>query len=61
MMCSLFGNMVEGVFKGFERGLELVGVGYCVFKFGNKFVLNVGYFYFVEIVFEEGIEIEVFF
>lgn len=56
---SLLGNMVEGVSKGFERGLELVGVGYRASKSGNKLVLNVGYSHPVEIVPEEGIEIEV--
>ena len=56
---SLLGNMVEGVSKGFERGLELVGVGYRAAKSGNKLVLNVGYSHPVEIVPEEGIEIEV--
>lgn len=30
IICSFLGNMVEGVIKGFECGLELVGVGYCV-------------------------------
>nr|MCG0056977.1 50S ribosomal protein L6 [Escherichia coli] len=54
---SLLGNMVEGVSKGFERGLELVGVGYRASKSGNKLVLNVGYSHPVEIVPEEGIEI----
>ncbi|MDA1478141.1 50S ribosomal protein L6 [Bacillus changyiensis] len=56
---SIIGNMVEGVSKGFERGLELVGVGYRASKSGNKLVLNVGYSHPVEIVPEQGIEIEV--
>ncbi|EWH23389.1 MULTISPECIES: 50S ribosomal protein L6 [Bacillus] len=56
---SIIGNMVEGVSKGFERGLELVGVGYRASKSGNKLVLNVGYSHPVEIVPENGIEIEV--
>ncbi|WP_307893108.1 50S ribosomal protein L6 [Bacillus swezeyi] len=56
---SIVGNMVEGVSKGFERGLELVGVGYRASKSGNKLVLNVGYSHPVEIVPENGIEIEV--
>ncbi|MFY4777176.1 50S ribosomal protein L6 [Metabacillus sp. RGM 3146] len=56
---SLLGNMVEGVSKGFERGLELVGVGYRATKSGNKLVLNVGYSHPVEITPEQGIEIEV--
>jgi large subunit ribosomal protein L6 len=56
---SLLGNMVEGVSKGFERGLELIGVGYRASKSGNKLVLNVGYSHPVEITPETGIEIEV--
>jgi large subunit ribosomal protein L6 len=56
---SLLGNMVEGVNKGFERGLELVGVGYRASKSGNKLVLSVGYSHPVEIVPEQGIEIDV--
>ncbi|WP_203289335.1 50S ribosomal protein L6 [Metabacillus sp. cB07] len=56
---SLLGNMVEGVSKGFEKGLELVGVGYRATKTGNKLVLAVGYSHPVEIVPEQGIEIEV--
>ncbi|WP_062050736.1 50S ribosomal protein L6 [Bacillus sp. JCM 19034] len=56
---SLIQNMVEGVTKGFERSLELVGVGYRASKSGQKLVLNVGYSHPVEIVPEKGIEIEV--
>jgi len=56
---SLLGNMVEGVTKGFERGLELVGVGYRAQKSGSKLVLSVGYSHPVEITPETGIEIEV--
>lgn len=56
---SLLGNMVEGVSKGFERGLELIGVGYRASKSGNKLVLNVGYSHPVEITPESGIEIDV--
>lgn len=56
---SLIANMVEGVSKGFERGLELIGVGYRAPKSGNKLVLNVGYSHPVEIVPEAGVEVEV--
>ncbi|ARK28529.1 50S ribosomal protein L6 [Halalkalibacter krulwichiae] len=56
---SLINNMVEGVTKGFERGLELIGVGYRATKSGQKLVLNVGYSHPVEITPEQGIEIEV--
>lgn len=56
---SILGNMVEGVSKGFEKSLELIGVGYRASKSGKKLVLNVGYSHPVEIEPEEGIEIEV--
>ncbi|MEW8985480.1 MAG: 50S ribosomal protein L6 [Bacillus sp. (in: firmicutes)] len=56
---AVLANMVEGVSKGFERGLELIGVGYRAAKQGNKLVLNVGYSHPVEIEAEKGLEIEV--
>ncbi|MFC0559060.1 50S ribosomal protein L6 [Halalkalibacter alkalisediminis] len=56
---SLINNMVEGVTKGYERGLELIGVGYRATKSGSKLVLNVGYSHPVEITPEQGIEIDV--
>src|SRR5690606_29302299 len=56
---SLLANMVEGVSKGFQKNLELVGVGYRAQKQGKKLVLNVGYSHPVEIEPEENIEIEV--
>ncbi|GEK59736.1 50S ribosomal protein L6 [Marinococcus halophilus] len=56
---SLVNNMVEGVTKGYEKNLELVGVGYRAQKSGEKLVLNVGYSHPVEFVSEEGIDIEV--
>ncbi|RSK52244.1 50S ribosomal protein L6 [Bacillus canaveralius] len=56
---AVIANMVEGVSKGFERNLELIGVGYRAQKQGKKLVLNVGYSHPVEIEPEEGIEIDV--
>lgn len=56
---ALLANMVEGVSKGFERGLELIGVGYRAQKQGKKLVLNVGYSHPVEIEPEEGVDVEV--
>lgn len=56
---ALLSNMVEGVSKGFERALELIGVGYRAQKQGKKLVLNVGYSHPVEIEPEAGLEIEV--
>ncbi|MCU9594046.1 50S ribosomal protein L6 [Caldibacillus thermolactis] len=52
-------NMIEGVSKGFEKALELIGVGYRAQKQGNKLVLNVGYSHPVEFTPEAGLEIEV--
>jgi large subunit ribosomal protein L6 len=46
---SLLANMVEGVADGFEKNLEIVGVGYRVEKVGDKLVLRVGYSHPVEV------------
>jgi large subunit ribosomal protein L6 len=56
---AVIANMVEGVSNGFQRNLELIGVGYRAQKQGNKLVLNVGYSHPVEIEPEAGLEIEV--
>ena len=56
---SVIANMVEGVTNGFEKRLELVGVGYRASKSGNKVVLSVGYSHPVEVAPEQGIEFEV--
>ncbi len=56
---TLLSNMVEGVTKGFQRNLELVGVGYRAAKQGSKLVLTVGYSHPVEMEAPAGIEIEV--
>ncbi len=56
---SLIANMILGVTDGFERRLELVGVGYRANKAGQKLVLNVGYSHPVEFEPEQNIEIDV--
>ena len=56
---TLLNNMVVGVTAGFQKNLELVGVGYRASKQGNKLVLAVGYSHPVEIEPEAGLEIEV--
>ncbi len=56
---TLLSNMVVGVTAGFQKNLELVGVGYRASKQGNKLVLAVGYSHPVEIEPESGLEIEV--
>ena len=49
---TLLNNMVVGVTKGFEKKLEIVGVGYRVEKQGTKLNLGLGYSH--PVVFEEG-------
>lgn len=56
---AVLANMVEGVSKGFEKRLELIGVGYRAQKQGSKLVLNVGYSHPVEFEPEAGVEVEV--
>lgn len=56
---SLLANMVEGVTKGFEKALELSGVGYRAQKVGNKLSLQVGFSHPVEYTPPPGIEIVV--
>ena len=56
---AVFNNMVVGVTEGFQRELELIGVGYRAQLKGKKLVLNVGYSHPVEFTPEEGLEIEV--
>jgi len=46
---SLIDNMVTGVSNGFEKQLEIVGVGYRVEKSGEKLVIRVGYSHLVEV------------
>ena len=46
---SLLANMVAGVTKGFEKILEIVGVGYRVEETGDKLVIRVGYSHQVEV------------
>ena len=48
---TLLNNMVVGVTKGYEKKLEIVGVGYRVEKQGTKLVLGLGYSH--PVVFEE--------
>lgn len=46
---SLLANMVEGVSKGFEKTLEIVGVGYRAEIAGDKLALRVGHSHPVEV------------
>lgn len=56
---SLLFNMIEGVTKGFEKKLELVGVGYRASKQGNKLILSLGFSHPVEMEDPAGITVEV--
>ena len=56
---AVFNNMVVGVTEGFQKELELIGVGYRAQLQGKKLVLNVGYSHPVEFTPEEGLEVEV--
>ena len=55
---TLISNMVVGVTSGFEKKLQLVGVGYKAEKKGNTLVMNLGYSHPVELKDPEGITTE---
>jgi large subunit ribosomal protein L6 len=56
---SLIANMVEGVTNGFEKRLEIQGVGYRAQLQGQKLVLALGYSHPVELDAPAGIDFEV--
>ena len=56
---ALIANMVEGVSKGFEKKLEIQGVGYKAAKQGKTLVLNLGFSNPVKMEDPEGIVTEV--
>lgn len=56
---ALINNMVVGLSKGFEKKLDIVGVGYRAQKQGKKLVLNIGYSHPVEMEEPEGVTVEV--
>ena len=49
----------DGVVKGFEKTLEINGIGYRAVKQGNNLVLSVGYSHNIEMVPPAGITVEV--
>ena len=53
---TLINNMIVGVTNGYEKVLEVNGVGYRAAKQGKKLVLNLGYSHPVEMTDPEGIE-----
>ena len=52
---SLINNMIEGVTKGYEVKLEMVGTGYRVMQQGSKLVLSVGFSHPVDVVQPQGV------
>jgi large subunit ribosomal protein L6 len=56
---TLVNNMVEGVTNGYQKTLDINGVGYRAAKQGNKLVLTLGYSHPVEMDDPEGIATEV--
>ncbi|MFC1613061.1 50S ribosomal protein L6 [Patescibacteria group bacterium] len=56
---SLLFNMVKGVTEGYEKRLEVNGVGYKVASEKNKIILNVGYSHPVEFILPENVEVKV--
>lgn len=56
---TLLANMVEGVDKGFEKVLDVVGVGYRAEKVGDKLVLRIGFSNLVEVSPLPGVSLDV--
>ena len=56
---TLINNMIVGVTQGYEKTLEINGIGYRAQKQGKKLVLTLGYSHPVEIEEVDGITIEV--
>jgi len=59
LMRSLINNMVEGVTKGFEKNLEVNGVGFRISGGGQSLEMHVGYSHPVKYTAPEGVEIKV--
>jgi large subunit ribosomal protein L6 len=56
---TLLANMIKGVTDGFERTLEIVGVGYRAQMEGTKLIMQLGYSHPVEVVPPKGTTIAV--
>jgi large subunit ribosomal protein L6 len=56
---SLIANMVEGVTKGYEKSLQIIGVGYRAAMKGKDLEVQAGYSHPVMVAVPEGIEFEV--
>ena len=57
-MNALINNMIIGVTKGYEKGLEIIGVGYRFNVQGKKLVISAGYSHQVNMDIPEGITVE---
>ena len=55
---SIIRNMMEGVTKGFEKKLEVIGVGFRVAVQGSKLVLNLGHSHPIDYQIPKGIKID---
>jgi len=55
---AIINNMIEGVSKGFEKGLEIIGVGYRFQVQGNLLTVNAGYSHPVKITVPNGLTVE---
>ena len=51
-------NMIKGVTEGFQKGLEIIGVGYRFTVKGNTLVINAGYSHPVELAIPTGLTVE---
>ncbi len=58
LMRTLLQNMVTGVSQGFEKKLEVNGVGFRVSLAGNQLKLNLGYSHSIDYTIPEGISIK---
>jgi large subunit ribosomal protein L6 len=56
---SIVNNMVEGVSKGFEKKLEILGVGYRASVAGNKLTLSLGFSHPIEYTMPQGVSVEI--
>jgi len=59
LMRALAANMVTGVTKGFEKRLDVIGVGYKAQVSGKKLVMNLGFSHPIEYMIPDGISISV--
>lgn len=57
-MNALITNMIIGVTEGYEKVIEIIGVGYRFNVQGKKLVINAGYSHPVEMTIPEGLTVE---